>query len=265
MSRLQIGVMLGAAGMFLAIYFGCDTKPPKQASIEKSRALTAESTDISSLLSEAKSKLDAPEASAVLALEKQLEGSSEDSVKVAVLKRLAGIWFENNRSDISGYYAELIAETEGTEEAWAISGTTFTICVQRAEEQKIKDFCTGRAVKSLENAISINPANINHRVNLALCYTENPPQENPMKGVLMLRELNEKYPDDVLILKNLARLAIKTGQFDKAKERLEKALESQPEDGDVICLLAQTYTSLSETEKAEEFQRKCAEIRNPQN
>ena len=55
MTKLQIGTILTAIALFLGLYFGCDTNPPEQAAIEKSRALTVESTDINALLLEAKS------------------------------------------------------------------------------------------------------------------------------------------------------------------------------------------------------------------
>ena len=44
--------------LFLVMYLGCDTKPPEQVAIEKSRALNAESTDITNLEREAMASLE---------------------------------------------------------------------------------------------------------------------------------------------------------------------------------------------------------------
>ena len=115
-------------------------------------------------------------------------------------------------------------------------------------------------VMAFENAISINPDNIAHKVNLALCYAERPPVDNPMKGVLMLVELNKSAPKNVLVLNTLARLAIRTGQYDRAIERLSTAIEEEPNNEKSICLLAQAYEAKGDTENASVFKQRCQSI-----
>ncbi|MCB0553632.1 MAG: tetratricopeptide repeat protein [Phaeodactylibacter sp.] len=257
MTKLQWAVIASAVVLFLTLYFTCDTKPRDIQALEKSRALAGESTDVTALLTEAKASLSPAQSSPVLALEAQLDKALEDSSRVEVLKQLSGQWYQLGVPALAGYYAQQVAEANGTEEAWSIAGTTYTICIQNSQEPKVRDFCTGRAVQAFENAISINPANLAHQVNLALAYTANPPQDNPMKGILMLRSLNQSNPDNVLILNTLARLALKTGQFSRAVERLEHALSIEPDNTDSICLLAQAYEGAGETAKAAEFTEKC--------
>ncbi|MEL6867343.1 MAG: tetratricopeptide repeat protein, partial [Bacteroidota bacterium] len=139
-------------------------------------------------------------------------------------------------------------------------GTTYAIGVQRISDERIRKYCTGRAVQAFESAISLEPDNLSHRVNLALCYTEDPPQDNPMKGILMLVDLNKQHPENVLVLSNLARLAMKTGQFDKAVERLQQALAVEPENVRVNCMLAQAFESAGKAAEAAPFQQKCVEL-----
>ena len=257
MTRLQISIVGFVIVLFLVLYFVFDTKPPSQKEIEKTRSLTSEQTDIAALLKEAKDTISPAMLSTVVAFEESAKTAKSDSAKVEVYKDLAGLWYDLGRPDLSGYYAMEIAEFVSNEEAWAIAGTTFTICLQTQTTPKVLDYCSRRAVKSYESAISINPDNITNRVNLALSYTEYPPKDNPMKGILMLVGLNEKYPDNTLVLQNLGRLAIKTGQYEKAKERLEKANTLEPDNIKTICLLAQTYQSLGDTENFSKFNERC--------
>ncbi|MCO6477893.1 MAG: tetratricopeptide repeat protein [Phaeodactylibacter sp.] len=261
MTKLQWAVVASAIGMFFLIYFGCETKPEDIKALEKSRALAAESTDINTLLQEAKASLGAPPSNSILALETELEGALADSARAEVFKRLASKWYEFGYPAISGYYAQEVAELLGAEESWSIAGTTYTICLQQSQEQKVRDFCTGRAVQAFENAISLNPENTAHQVNLALAYAANPPQDNPMKGILMLRDLNQKDPDNVLVLNTLARLAIQTGQYPRAIERLERALELEPGNPNTVCLLAEAYQGNGEAAKAEAFAEQCRQQR----
>lgn len=257
MTKFQILVISAMIFLFAGMYFGLDTKPKTQKAIEKSRAIESESTDIKALLDDAKSELSNENSALILSLEVKLDEAKTDGEKVEILKELSGVWYRIERADIAGFYAESAAEIENTDEAWSIAGTTYTIGIQRAKEEKVKKFCFGRAIKAFENAISLNASNTTHKVNLAVCYAENPLPENPMKGILMLTDLNEKEPDNVLVLSTLGRFAIQTGQFDKAIERLQKALSLEPENKKVNCLLAQAYNGIGDTAKAEDFAIKC--------
>jgi len=239
------------------MYFGLETKPDKQKAVEKSRAIEAESTDINALLNDAKSKLSTEKSTLFLSLEAELNETQNDSARVEILKELSGSWYRQERVEISGFYAESIAEIENNDEAWSIAGTTYAIGVQKAKEEKIRQFCFGRAVMAFENAISLNPSNSTHKVNLAVCYVENPLPENPMKGILMLRDLIEKEPENVLVLTTLARFAIQTGQFEKAIERLQKAISIESENEKANCLLAQAYQGIGDQEQAAIYTTKC--------
>lgn len=257
MTKLQIVVVSVIVLMFAGMYFGLDIKPRKQKIIEKSRALESESTDANSLLNDAKSSLSTENSSQILSIEARLNEAKTDSAKVEILKELSGRWFEMNKIEIAGLYAGQVAGIENDDNAWSIAGTTYTICAQRSQDQTVKMFCAGRAVKAFENAISLNPANTTHKVNLAVCYTENPPKENPMKGILMLTDLAEKEPENVLVMTTLARFAIQTGQFDRAIERLQKAISLEPENIKANCLLAQAWQGKGDLAQAEKYAQKC--------
>jgi len=158
---------------------------------------------------------------------------------------------------IAGFYAQTIAENDNSEESWSIAGTTYSICLQRTKEQKVRDYCYQNAVQAFESAVSVNPDNPQHKVNLAVLYTENPPPQNPMKGILMLRELTEKYPENASVLVNLGRLAIQTSQFDKAIERLSQALTLEPTNRQAICFIAKAYEAKGDQTNAELFGKRC--------
>ncbi len=262
MSKLQLSIVSGAILLLVVLLFGFNTKPGKQTAINKSRALAAESTDINILLTEAREKLSANEATTVLLQEQSLSEATSDSVRIGKMEQLSKKWFDLGHPEIAGYYAEGIADITQTEQAWAISGTTYAIGVQRASSEKIRTYCSGRAVKAFQNAISINPDEMAHKVNLALCYTDNPPKDNPMKGILMLVDMNKKNPDDVMVLTQLGRLAIKTGQFEKAVQRLERASTIESSNAKLFCLLADAYKGLKNEAKVTENQQKCNALAN---
>ncbi len=261
MTKFQLAVLVSAAAMFFAIYFGCDTKSKDQKTLEKTRVFSAESTDINILIKEAGKQLDPAAANAIEAAEQELSVTKANAgAHSEVLKRLAALWYGAGNAAISGHYAQLIAEAANTEEAWSKAGTTYAICVQRSTEDKVRNFCTQRAVEAFEKAISINPENVSHRINLAVVYAENPPKEDAMRGITMLIELNRNNPDNTSVLNNLGRLAIKTGQYERAVQRLERVLELEPGNPVATCLLAEAWQGAGNTAKAEQYAQACRQF-----
>ncbi len=260
MTKMQWGAILGAASLFLVLFFGFNTKPGAQKAVEKRRALAATSTDINALLNEAKGSMGIEMSAKVLTLESRLENAKSDSDKIEIYKELSSKWFEGNKPAIAGFYAEKLAEMAMTEDAWSIAGTTYSICVQREKEEKVRSYCRQRAIQALENATSLNPSNLQHKVNMALVYAEMPLKENPMKGILMLVEMNKQYPENVLVLTQLGRLALKTSQYGKAVERLQQAIGIDPDNRGANCLLVEAYSGIGDIHNAESARKKCEEL-----
>ncbi len=264
MSKGQLLVLSFAGLLFLLLYFGFDTKPKAQKEIERVRTLTAESTDINSLLLTAKKNLKEEEASEILLAETKLsEANKNKTDKTEAFKALSSAWYKINRFAIAGFYAQQVAEQESTDEAWSIAGATYNRGMNLETEEKVIDYCTSRAKQAFENAISLNPSNVDHRVNLATCYVEDK-KNPPMKGVAMLMDLNKQYPENVTVLISLGRFGLMSKQYDKAAGRLENALQFAPENIKVNCLLAQAYESLGEKEKAKTFKDICQSLASAQ-
>lgn len=258
MNKSQIFVITGALLLFLLLYLGFDTTPPKLKSLEKSRNLNIESTSVSNLIKDATPKLNKEQKSIVDAINLDLENSGKDSIKrMEILKSLSGTWYDLGYPSIAGTYAEEIANMQKSEDAWSVTGTTYALCVKNETDQKIKNFCSKRAIKAFESAISLAPQKIEPRINLAICFVDNPDQNNPMQGILMLRELNTKYPENVAVLNQLGKLALQTNQIDKALARLEAAISLEPDNMNTICLLASAYSDAGNEAKANEYKKKC--------
>ncbi len=258
MNRNQILLLVGAIVLFLILYFGFDKIPPAQKDLEKSRLLNIESTGISNLVKDAMEKLEPNQQNIIEAIGMDLDKVGTDTLKrIERLKSLSGTWYEYGFPSIAGSYAEDIASLSKTESTWSMAGTTYALCVKKATDQKEKEFCSKRAIKAFENAISIEPDKMEPRINLAVCYVDNPAQDNPMQGILMLRELNTKHPENVAVMNQLGKLALQTNQIDRALGRLETAIKLEPENQTTICLLATAYKSAGNEAKAKEFENKC--------
>jgi len=244
--------------LFFGLYFGGSAKTNEIKSAEKERALKAESTDISALLLDAKPSLTPLQSAELISLESRLSQSENDSTTVDIYKDIASTWYAYKRADISGYYALQVAEKVNTEQAWSIAGTTLTLGLKTAKEEKFKKFCSQNAVKAFENAISLNPDNPQHRINLAVCYVEYPSASNPMKGIQMLLKLNREEPDNTSVLLTLAKFGMQTNQFEKVEGRLQKVLSLEPNNKAANCMMVDVLTKLDKIDLAGPFQAKCS-------
>lgn len=253
MNKNQILVLGVALALILGLYF-VPTKSSNSTQVERSRAIEMEATDLSALLRNAKEKYGAEQLTEIQRLTDLMQASETDSIQIEWLEKLSGAWFQLGEPALAGGYAEKIADKKNDEDSWAITGTTYALGIKKYSERDMKDFCQKRAIKALNNAISINPDNSQHRINLALCYVDLPLEKDPMKGILMLRDLLDKNPEDVGVLTQLGVLSIRTGQYEKAVERLGKAFSVQPENKQVLRLLASAYRGMGDISNAEKYE-----------
>lgn len=247
-----------AAALFLILWLGFDTKNTQQKTNDRSRSIQGEQTGFSTLLTDAKEHLSPAEGEKVANLEKNSLLAADKTAKTEALKALSGFWYSFGNIPVAGGFADSVALEDNTAEAWSVAGGTyFNGLISAKDNQQIRSYCASKAVKAFESAASLEPENPKHRVNLALVYAEQPPADNPMQAVLILRDLETKYPQEPAVFNALGRLAIKTNQWEKAVQRLEKAYSLDPANPNTPCLLSKAYEGLGNADKAAEFAQKC--------
>ena len=246
--------------LFGLLYLGFDKVPKDIKQAEKSRVFNFEKITVSSLIEEALKTLPEDGKSFVVSSQAALAQASSDSTRIGIWKNLSGFWYQENQRAIAAHYAEEVAKTEDDVNAWSIAGTSYVLCSQ-AEEGDLGEYCRDAAVRCFENAISLDPENVDHKINLALSYVYRPLQDNPMKGILLLRDLNQAHPENASVLMQLARLSIQTGQWEKALGRLNTVLSLEPNNEKAPCMLVQVYGELGQADKANENKLICNSFR----
>jgi tetratricopeptide (TPR) repeat protein len=253
--NLQIIVIALSVALFALLYFGGRTKPNNRPDVEKTRALTAESsTDTEKMILSAKADLTEENLAPIVAMEAKLPLQLTDSLRAESFKEISREWNLLNKFSIGGIYAMKVAEIENTETAWSIAGTTFGFALQREKNTENRKFCIEQAIKAFQKASEINPNETQHKINLALTYVET---EQPMQGISLLRELSQKEPNNTAVLMALAQLSIRSGQYDKALERYEQIVKLEPTNVKAHYALAQVYQSLGKIQEAIASYNKC--------
>ena len=260
MSKSQLLTILTFVGLFFLLLFGFNTKPQKLIKEEKERSLNLQATDIAIIRNEALENLSGDERSTIQILQSKIGNEPFDSTSLEPLKDLSGAWYKFGSLALAGYYAEQVAIVDESAQSWGIAGTTYALGVNRSKLDKEKSFCLQKALQSLENAISLDPNEIDYQTNRAVLLTEHPPKDNPMQGILILRELNKNFPKNVPVMNNLARFALQTNQLDKALERLNTALALDPTNKTTNCLLVQVYAQMGDKASEEKFKVLCEQF-----
>ena len=65
--------------------------------------------------------------------------------------------------------------------------------------------------------------------------------DNPMQGILSIKEIADKNPDNMYAQMMLGLGGIQSGQYDKAIERFLTVVQKQPDNIEAMLDLAQTY------------------------
>jgi cytochrome c-type biogenesis protein CcmH/NrfG len=99
-----------------------------------------------------------------------------------------------------------------------------------------------------EQALAIDSTYLDARIGLAQVFVQG--TNEPMKGIMMLRELDAQYPGNVSVNMELGRFSIMSGQYDKAIERFNSVLQKDSLHLQARFLLAESYMALGDTVQA---------------
>lgn len=117
------------------------------------------------------------------------------------------------------------------------------------------------AIVWYENALKLNPEKENLQMNLANLYTEN---DQLTKARIILEKFDEKYGVNENTTVSLVHNMIKSGDFEKAYQKVEALLITEPDNLIYNGLLAGIYRRRGEKEKALNVYNLLIE-RNPNN
>ncbi len=270
LSKFQIGTIAVIAVLFLTLFFLGRTKP-KVKKGENTAEEPKQTLNIESVLANARNELDSIQLTWLTDLDKEKAQASSIQEEAEVLKLISRTWNEYGNFIAGGYYAEKVAEllVDGT--SWSVAGTTYGIAFNKNKAQDQKQLAVSLAIKAFEKAMALEPDTLRHAINEALMYLDLSTVDAkvmPMQGVLKLKALDKKFPNNVLVNMTLGRLsATRSGDMAKAKPRFEKVLaiaESKPVEKNILLeanfFLVECYKAENNKEKILYHYEKCIEL-----
>jgi tetratricopeptide (TPR) repeat protein len=175
--------------------------------------------------------------------------------KIAAGLKLSDTFAKLQKFDSAARYAETVAELSPSIENITRAGDRYYEAYGFAvDDAKAKSL----GIKTREfygKAIEKNPGLLAAKANMAMTYVNT---ENPMSGILMLREVLDTDPTNELALFNLGILSMRSNQYSKAADRFRQILTNNPENTKAKFYLGLTLVELG---KKDEARKVLAEVK----
>jgi tetratricopeptide (TPR) repeat protein len=242
----QIALGVGTIILALALYFGGKTVVKKEQTATVSTGSFSfeqyEQQQTAKLLPAEKSQL-----AAITDAMKAVKPADTATFKKLYLQT-SDFWKNLNNPALGAYYFYQFAKVDGTKAAMENAGDVLVSAYKSTEDSVILNNLITFALRSYEDAVLKDGNDVDLKIKLADAYVQG--SQEPMKGIGILRQLSDSLPDNVPVLLALGRLSIQSGQYDKAKERLQKILQLEPQNTEALYFLAITEAQLGHDDEA---------------
>lgn len=255
-----------------ALYFGGNTTPPKPKPDPAMAAAPAgnmpmtgampgaampEPADFDSLKNAAVKKI-SPQLAAKLKDKEQAVATATDAAKIKALDELGALWQSyKNPAIAANYYAEA-GKLENSEKKLTFAAHLFFEELKHEQNPNMKQWLANSAIDCFSKALAINPDNEDARIDLASIYIDGTGEV--MKGVTELRTLTTKDSTHLVANTILGRMAVESGQFDKAIARGELILRHHKDNWQACIFMAEAYKRDGKPEKAKEMLNKAMSL-----
>ena len=196
-----------------------------------------------SLIDGAKTSLTADQKIALLSIENQVNTNSKTADSIKNYKALARFWAkEAQRIEPYLYYTYSAALLENTEKSLTFAAQQLVDNFTNPDAPPaLQNWMASNAKVLLEKALVINPINDSAKINLGACYLFGNISDNPMQGILKVKEVVDKNPHNDYGQLILALGGKKSGQYEKAIERFLIVINDQPNNIEAMVNLAECY------------------------
>lgn len=260
--RGQIALGVGTLILVVALYFAGNTGAKNKKENNTDAHAHTESISMEQYEQQQTEKLAAGEKAQITTLKDSIAATA--ATDTATLKKLylhlSEIWKTLHQPAVSAFYYYQYAQKEGGKKVLENAGDNFVEVYKSGTDSIISNNLITFALRSYEEGVQKDTGDINLQIKLADAYVQG--SSEPMKGIGMLRELEQKHPDNISILIALGRLSIQSGQLDKAKERFKKVLQKEPQNTEALYFMAITEAQLGHTEEAIRLFELCKAIIN---
>jgi tetratricopeptide (TPR) repeat protein len=215
-----------------------------------------------SVIDGAKTNLSAEQKISLLSIENQLSRSKNTADSLTYTIKLAKFWADSaNRLAPYLYYSYSAALLENSEKSLTFAAQQIiNNLITPDAPPALLPWMAGNAKVLLEKALEMNPNNDSATINLGACYLFGNISDNPMQGILKVKQVVDKNPQNAYGQFILALGGKKSGQYDKAIERFLIVTQMQPSNLEAMVHLAECYELANNKEEAIKWYTKVKDL-----
>ncbi len=228
---IPIGV---AAAVILSLYFFIDNTPPQVSVFDERREKLIDS-------------LKYPNSADLEGLQADMEDAS-GATKTALLRQLSDAWMRLNQPSIAADYMRQLADNEPGYENYMMAASAMRSLIDFEPDDNLRVNLVYGARYCYETAEKLKPGDLDARIGLAAVLVSGTNQ--PMEGIMMLRELDAESPGNVAVNLELGKFSVMSGQYDKAIERFAGVLQKDSLNLQARYMIAQAYLGQQDTLQA---------------
>ena len=263
MKKPQAFVVIIALLLLGSLYFLAPRSSKDQKAIANN---TTENQSVTnqSIIESAKTNLTAEQKIALLSIENQLTRSKNASDSLTFTIKLAKFWADSaNRLAPYLYYTYSAALLENSEKSLTFAAQQIiNNLITPDAPPALLPWMAGNAKVLLEKALEMNPNNDSATINLGACYLFGNISDNPMQGILKVKQVVDKNPQNAYGQFILALGGKKSGQYDKAIERFLIVAQVDPSNLEAMVHLAECYELTNKKEEAIQWYTKVRDLVN---
>ena len=260
MRKPQLILILSGLLLFSVLYFFTPRFTAKEVNASnqttENQVVTTES-----ILNTAKLALSESQKIALLSIEKQLTRASNAKDSLKSFKALSQFWADSAQKLAPYlYFTYSAALLENTEKSLTFAAQLLVNNLTTPDAPPaVQKWMALNAKVLLEKALVINPINDTSKINLGACYLFGNISDNPMEGILKVKEVVDKNPQNTYGQLILALGGKKSGQYEKAIERFLIIVGLEPNNIEAMVNLAECYELINQKNSAIEWYTKVRE------
>jgi len=240
-------------------------KPSHTEHDEHKETATSEQFEINGFINALKKDLTPSQSAYLTSLEDALTRGDLVTQRIANFEALSNFWRDSARSFLPFiYYSGEKAKLENSEKNLNFAAQSMLEELRGISNPELKKWMAIEANDLFSRSLKINPNNDSTIIGLGSTYFFGVPGA-PMEGILKIRAIADKDPNNVFAQFMLGYGGMVSGQTDKAAERFKKVLELDPSNTEAIFLLAELYEKAGNNNEAKVWYEKGLKaVKNPE-
>jgi tetratricopeptide (TPR) repeat protein len=272
MLKKQQWIVVSAGAVLLFVTFAFGRFSPKHEEHEDHAAESPAAApgqtsafDINAFIGEQKKGLTPSQSAFITSLETALTRGDLVTQKKQNFQAMSDFWKDSVRSFLPYiyYYAEK-AKLENSEKSLNFAAHSMLEELRGVSDPGLRTWMANEANNLFTRSLTLNPNNDSTVIGQGSTFFFGV-SGAPMEGILKIRAIAEKNPNNVFAQFMLGFGGMVSGQNDKAIERFLKVTEIDPQNSEAIFLLAELYERGGDKKKAVEWYEKGKKyVENPE-